>query len=206
MNSKQIIITFITLITLIGTGWYCYSKFKSTTSNSQNEPINTIEENTKQKNKPTSIEEPKEIESSKPEVEPKISISQARFDEIKNYILSLDDNLLPKNLNPNEKTKIEEIRTSIKSTIQRKQNEITKAQKEIDDHNKNLSEIATKLQKPKISRTEIRTLEIDREAIDEMLVLAKDFKRDLENRFNKSCIENDGLGIITQLNKIYKIN
>jgi len=36
MNSKQIIITFITLITLIGAGWYCYRKFKPSTPNSTN--------------------------------------------------------------------------------------------------------------------------------------------------------------------------
>jgi len=54
-----------------------------------------------------------QLAKEKDKVKSQIPISQTRFDEIKNYILSLDDNLLPSNLNPNEKTKIEEIKTPI---------------------------------------------------------------------------------------------
>jgi DNA repair exonuclease SbcCD ATPase subunit len=150
MNLKQIIITFITLITLIGIGWYCYNKFKPTTPNSTNEPIDTIEEDDDeiQKIEPTPIEKPQPVETPKPVTESKIPISQARFDEIKNYILSLDDNLLPKNLNPNEKTKIEEIRTPIKSAIQNSQLELAEYEKiiiEIQNKLKNINDLNIKL-------------------------------------------------------------
>ncbi|WP_268849606.1 hypothetical protein [Candidatus Phytoplasma rubi] len=50
---------------------------------------NIIEKNEsqKQKTKSTKIEKSQEKETPKNEIENKISISQARFDEIKNYIL-----------------------------------------------------------------------------------------------------------------------
>jgi uncharacterized protein YpmB len=52
MNSKQIILIFIIFITLIGAGWYCYSKFKPTTPNSKNEPTTNIEEDIEQLDEP----------------------------------------------------------------------------------------------------------------------------------------------------------
>jgi uncharacterized protein YpmB len=63
MNSKQIIITFIIFITLIGAGWYCYDKFKPKTSNSENEPINTIDESPQTTKKPIYQDDGKTIKA-----------------------------------------------------------------------------------------------------------------------------------------------
>jgi F0F1-type ATP synthase membrane subunit b/b' len=211
MNLKQIIITFITLITLIGIGWYCYRKFKPSIPNSTNEPINTIEENDDsiQKTETTSTEKSTKVETTKIEEkeQTKKMISQLKFNEIKTYIFSqYNDDTLPADLSPIEKTKIEELKSSFQTVFQEKQTKIEKQQKVIDDHNKNLSEIATKLKKPNISRTEIRTLEIDRETINKKLGRVVKYKQDLESNFNKSCIEDDGLSLIVELNKLYEIN
>jgi hypothetical protein len=211
MNLKQIIITFITLITLIGIGWYCYNKFKPTTPNSKNEPINTIEENDDsiQKTESTSTEKSTKVEAPKIEEkeQTKKMISQLKFNEIKTYIFSqYNDDTLPADLSTIEKTKIEELKSSFQTAFQENKIKIEKQQKVIDDHNKNLSEIATKLKKPNISRTEIKDLESDRKAINKMLTRAENYKQNLESNFNKSCIEDDGLSLIVELNKLYKIN
>ncbi|WP_284928647.1 hypothetical protein [Candidatus Phytoplasma sp. AldY-WA1] len=90
-----------------------------------------------------------QLAKEKDKVKSQIPISQTRFDEIKNYILSLDDNLLPSNLNPNEKTKIEEIKTPIKSTIQESQLRINGYEKiivEIQDKLKNINNLNNELQ------------------------------------------------------------
>ncbi|WP_284928619.1 hypothetical protein [Candidatus Phytoplasma sp. AldY-WA1] len=211
MNSKQIIITSIILITLIGASWYCFKKFKPTTSNPQNEPINTIEENDDliQKTESTSTEKSKKTESPKIEEkeQTKKMISQLKFNEIKTYIFSqYNDDTLPADLSPIEKTKIEELKSSFQTAFQENQIKVEKRQKIIDDHNKNLSEIATKLQKPNISQTEIKSLEIQRKKFNDMLARAVKYKQDLESNFNKSCIEDDGLSLIVELNKLYEIN
>jgi len=211
MNSKQIIITTIIFITLIGGGWYCFKKFKPKTSNSQNEPINTIEENDDSIQKTESISTKKSKKVEVPKIEEKEQtkkmISQLKFNEIKTYIFSqYNDDTLPADLSPIEKTKIEELKSSFQTAFQENKIKIEKQQKVIDDHNKNLSEIATKLKKPNISRTEIRTLEIDREAINKKLGRVVKYKQDLESNFNKSCIEDDGLSLIVELNKLYEIN
>jgi hypothetical protein len=194
MNSKQIILISIIFIALIGAGWYYYPKFKPSTPNSTNKPIET----------------PKKTEPSKTEKETKISISQARFDEIKNYILSLDDNLLPKNLNSTEKTKIEEIRTPTKSILQRRSGKIKDKQKAIDDYNNKLNEIENKKNELKKQqqttdiKREIRKCEIQKEKYNDMLKRAEKNKKELEQDYKDLLVSDEKITII-QLNKIYQI-
>jgi chromosome segregation ATPase len=193
MNSKQIIITFIIFIALIGTGWYCYDKFKPKTSTLEDEPIDTIEENDDsiQKIESTSIEKSKETKTPKPEIEPKNPISQTRFDEIKNYILSLDDNLLPKNLNTNEKTKIEEIRTPIKSAIQR-------SQSKLDDYEKVIVELQNKLKDINNLNDKLQLNKESAKQYNERIQQKKDefpkapnveTRKRLQNELNQLCTE-----------------
>ncbi|WP_284928429.1 hypothetical protein [Candidatus Phytoplasma sp. AldY-WA1] len=205
MNSKErnILLFIIISIIFIGIGFYILKpKNNFSTTN--------IEENTKQQTESTPIEKSKEVETPKPEIEPKIPISQTRFDEIKNYILSLDDNLLPKNLNPTEKTKIEEIRTTKKSILQRRSGKIKDKQKEIDDYNDKLNKIENKKnelkkqqQTPNIEN-EIADLEADKDMYTEMLNRAKENKKELEQDYKDLSVSDEKITII-QLNKIYQI-
>jgi len=198
MNSKEknILLFIIISIIFIGIGFYILKKPKTNSS--------TIEENIEQKTESTSIEESKEIEPSKAKIEPKIPISQARFDEIKNYILSLDDNLLPKNLNPTEKTKIEAIRTTMKPIIQRDKKEIEDEQKKIDDCSNELNKIENKKnelnkqQQTTDIKREIRKCENKKENYINKLTLYEGYKKILEERFNNIDIEFD-------LTQIYQI-
>jgi hypothetical protein len=201
MNSKEknILLFIIISIIFIGIGFYIF-KPKNLNSNEKTK----IEENIEQKTESTSIEESKEIESSKTEKETKISISQARFDEIKNYILSLDDNLLPKNLNSNEKTKIEAIRTTMKPIIQRDKKEIEDEQKKIDDYINELNKIENKKnelnkqQQTTDIKREILKCENKKKKYTNILTRAEEYKKILEERFNNIDIEFD-------LTQIYQI-
>jgi hypothetical protein len=201
MNSKEknILLFIIISIIFIGIGFYIF-KPKNLNSNEKTK----IEENIEQKTESTSIEESKEIESSKTEKETKISISQARFDEIKNYILSLDDNLLPKNLNSNEKTKIEAIRTTMKPIIQRDKKEIEDEQKKIDDYINELNKIENKKnelnkqQQTTDIKREILKCENKKKKCTNILTRAEEYKKILEERFNNIDIEFD-------LTQIYQI-
>jgi DNA repair exonuclease SbcCD ATPase subunit len=235
MNSKQIILTSIIFIILIGAGWYYFDKFKPKTSNSTNireeiiykknsktiqyikkyhpngqiikltsyrddgeniNYINEYNENEKiikitryrpnSKNiwnitdynensqitkitfyendgqtissiaeyNPDGTVKLKETESSKTELEPKISISQAKFDEITKFIFSQNDVSLSINLSEKEKIEIEKNRKFYKAIFE-EQERIKKYQNEIDDYNNKLNEIETKKNELKPQQTKL---------------------------------------------------
>jgi hypothetical protein len=211
MNSKQIIITFIILITLIGTCWYCYHKFKPSTPNSTNEPINTTEENDDsiQKTKSTSTETPKKTESPKPEVESKISISQVKFNEITKFIFSKNDIPLPINLSKKEKIEIEKNKEFYKKVFEI-QKKIEKLQNDIDNFNNTLNEfknIGNELKKqqqtPNVQR-KIAEYEKDKAIHTGKLKDMEKSKKMLDEKF-KISIKNYKKNVIDNLNKIYQI-
>jgi len=142
---------------------------------------------------------PKEVEKPKP----KTSISQTRFDEIKNYILSLDDNLLPKNLNPTEKTKIEEIRTTMKSLIQsdqKHQKKIEDEQKTIDDYNNKLNEIENKKNELEPQQSKLKKNREDKtKEIDQIKLQLKNQGKPFYNNPKVIKLQDERMEIIKQI-------
>nr|ABU55754.1 hypothetical protein [Clover phyllody phytoplasma] len=128
---------------------------------------------------------------------PKIKITQEKYDKIKSYILSENENevLTINDLPEQELTEINKIKNSCKhylDLLNEEQKSIDEYQKKCDDYNKQISQLD-----PKKNENEI-------EGFNNMLKRAEDYKKTLEERY-KDFENHEKDNILSKLNSLYQI-
>ncbi|MFB0638524.1 MAG: hypothetical protein AB2N28_2500 [Candidatus Phytoplasma solani] len=171
---KHLAIIIIIIAVIVGIGIY----YKTNTNNSLKQ-----EEQQEQEEKHLFPPEEKiendnsKMSSSRTELEtekPKFTITESRFDQIKSYVLSENNNqtLLPNNLSEQEKFEIEKIKRSWKNSLsflKDEQNRIDKENKTCDEHNAKIQEIKSQYPSLKSQKEQLeQQLEVKNKEINNL--------------------------------------